>query len=83
MASCMRDREQHDAADNWWYAEKCQCWAFLFSPGGESRSSHRCNDLHGAKWNVEEDCMEAVESESFHDQRTKSRDAAGGNSGTY
>lgn len=75
MSRGMFNCEQHDTANDWRYAEKRQSRSFLLRPCCKSSTSQCSNDLDSAEWNIEENCVEAIESKSFHNQRAKSSNA--------
>lgn len=63
----MRQTEQHYHADDRWDAQECNDRALLLGVRRKCSTSHGGDDLHSTKWNVQQDCLELIESKGVDD----------------
>lgn len=75
VTRCMRDRQQHDNSHDRGHAKHCKYWPFLLPPRCQPRSSHCRDYLYSSEWHIEQNGLEAIETEGVDDQRAKGCDA--------
>ena len=78
MGCIVRNSQKHNAARDWRQTQQRENWPLHLPMSSQPRTAHRRDELHCAKWHIQQNSVEGIESKGLDNQGPKGRDASAG-----